>query len=230
MSEDAILENARQVHLFLKEQGFRVSDNKVRADIERGALKPRQGGGFTRKAALAYAKVNISRRTVDPSPVADAPRGAPMEGGAAERRTSADAELKEIGAMRARFNFARDMGRYTETVTVEAELAARARAFRLGLEKFGQDEAVNIAQMFGADGKTAAELARRLGLSDDPAGDAVRIIVDFAMDRAPMFSRLWMRSVDRFLDPFSTDAWWTDEMRQAFDAYMQHADAEVPSV
>ncbi|MEG6505878.1 hypothetical protein [Nitratidesulfovibrio sp. 1201_IL3209] len=231
MSDDAdILHSTNQVKDFLVAQGFRVSYGKVRDDIARGALKPRRGGGYTRAAALAYAKANIARRTVDPAPVADAPRGAPVEGGAAERRTSADAELKEIGAMRARFNFAREMGRYTETVTVEAELAARARAFRLGLEKFGSDAATQTAAIFGADGKHAAELARRLGLPDGTDGDAVRIIVDFALSRAPAFTRRWQRQVEGFLDAYATETWWTDEMRDAWDKYQQNKDMEVPSV
>lgn len=228
--ENDILLNTKQVQDFLVSEGFKVSFGKVDADIKRGALKPRRGGGFTHRAVRAYAKANIARRVVDPSPVADAPRGAPAEGGAAERRTSADAELKEIGAMRARFNFARDMGRYTETVTVEAELAARARAFRLGLEKFGSDAATQTAAIFGADGKHAAELARRLGLPDGTDGDAVRIIVDFALSRAPAFTRRWQRQVEGFLDAYATETWWTDEMRDAWDKYQQNKDMEVPSV
>jgi len=227
--EADILQSTNQVKEFLVAQGFRVSYGKVRDDIARGALKPRRGGGYTHAAALAYAKANIARRDVDPSPVSDAPRGVAAEG-AAERRTSADAELKEIGAMRARFNFAREMGRYTETVTVEAELAARARAFRLGLEKFGSDAATQTASIFGADGKHAAELARRLGLPDTPDGDAVRIIVDFALSRAPVFTRRWQRHIEGFLDAYATDAWWTDEMRNAYEKFMEHSEVEVSDV
>lgn len=232
MSEETgILYNTKQVRDFLVAEGFKVSHGKVGADIERGALKPRRGGGFTRAAALAYAKANISRRKVDPSPVADAPRGAPAEGGAAERRTSADAELKEIGAMRARFNFAREMGRYTETATVEDELSARAKAFRLGLEKFGIDAAESVAAIFGADGKVAAELARRLGLEgEEESARAVAVIVDFALSRCPVFTGKWMAQVERLLDPYSTGAWWTEEMRAAWEQYEQHAGEEVSSV
>jgi len=227
-----VLANIRQVHVYLQEQGYKVSYGKIKADVDRGALKPRRGGGFVPGTVLAYAKSNVARRDIDASPDADRPHGASADGyGAAERRTSADAELKEIGAMRARMAFAREMGRYTETATINDELAARAKAFRLGLEKFGIDAAEQVASTFGADGKVAAELVRRLGIEGDEAQDkAVAVIVDFALSRCPIFTRRWQAQIERLLDPYSTEAWWTDEMREAWARYEDHADVEVPHV
>ena len=36
------------------------------------------------------------------------------------------------------------------------------------------------------------------------------------------FARRWMDRVDLFLDPYSTDQWWTEDMRAAFALYCQH--------
>ncbi len=232
-SAENILHNVQQVSLFLKSQGFKVSYGKIRDDIKRGALKPRRGGGFTEGTALAYATNYISRREVDTSKEADAPlgpRGQASETGSAERRTSADADLKEIAAMRARQAFAKEMGRYTETEVVEDELAARAKAFRLGLEKFGIDAAEKVASVFGGEGKAAAELAKRLGLEGEAQEAATAMIVDFALSRCSNFTRLWLVEVEALLDPYASDNWWTEEMRAAWERYEIHADVDVPAV
>lgn len=228
MSDKTVLENVRQVHLFLARQGFKVSYNKVKADVDKGALKPRRGGGYEERTVLAYARAHISRRDIDLSPTMDIP--ATPDAGAAERRTSADAELKEIGAMRARAKLAQEMGRFTETATIEEELAARAKAFRLGLEKFGHDSAERIAAIFGADGKVAAELVRRLGISEELAVQAIAIVVDHSLSRCSIFTQQWQAEIEKFLDPYATGEWWTDEMRKAWELYEENLHMEVPCV
>lgn len=227
----AVLTNIRQVVLFLQGRGWHVSYGKVKADVERGALRPRRGGGFTESTALAYAQNHITRRELDATPAADAPLVAESQsGGAAERRTSADAELKEVAAMRARLAFAREMGRYTETVIIDDELAARAKAFRLGLEKFGIDAAESVAALFGGTGETAHELAQRLGLEGEALEQAVPVIVDFAYSQCIAFSQMWQEKIEMFLDPYSNNTWWTEAMRIAWEQCDEHSHLDVPAV
>ena len=108
--------------------------------------------------------------------------------------------------------------------TWEAELGERARVFRVGLEKFGTDMGVLIASDFGGNAETARELVSRLGIEDARAREAETLIMDFILSRVPQFTRRWMDRVDRFLDPYSTDQWWTEDMRAAFALYCQHKD------
>ncbi|WMW64414.1 hypothetical protein [Nitratidesulfovibrio liaohensis] len=231
MTDDSdILRTKNQVKDFLVAEGYQVSYGKIRDDVKRGALLPRAGQGFTKRDVLAYATLHIKARVIDDSPKADAPRAAPVESGAANRRVSADADLKEIAATRSRFALARELGRYVEAETVEAELSARAKAFRIGLEKFGHDMAEPIAAVFGADAKAAAELARRLGLDEEATAAAVPVIIDFVLSRCDRFRRKWAGRVDGLLDAYSTGAWWDDDMREAWDKYQAHAHEEVPRV
>ena len=77
---------------------------------------------------------------------------------------------------------------------------------------------------FGGNAETARELVSRLGIEDARAREAETLIMDFILSRVPQFTRRWMDRVDRFLDPYSTDQWWTEDMRSAFALYCQHKD------
>jgi len=77
MSE--LFENANQVWEYLKAQGYQGSYNKIRRAIESEALKPRRGGGFTRRTVDAYALANL-RKAVDEAKAADAPGRADSAG------------------------------------------------------------------------------------------------------------------------------------------------------
>lgn len=212
----AIFENPYQVHQYLKGEGWKGSYNKVKSDIERGLLRPRRGGGFTRRTVDAYATTHLVRR-VDDDPAKDAAFGAaPADGdasGAAARRTLAHAQKLEIQQKREALKLKQDMGMLVETATIEGELAARARGFRLGLESFGHDAAERVAAVFGGEEESARALCDCLGLSRD----MIPVVVDFAHSRAPRFRKLWAAQVEDFLDAYATGAWWTDEMGEAWE-------------
>jgi len=94
-----------------------------------------------------------------------------------------------------------------------AELGTRARAFKLGLQKLAHDHSEDFAAMFGADPEVAAELCALLGLDEHQA----QTIVDFALERSGLVTRFWLDRIDSLLDTYATGAWWTDEMREAWE-------------
>lgn len=223
MSE--ILKNPYQVHQYLRGEGWQCSYNKVKADIERSLLRPRRGGGFSAGTVDAYATAHLVRQ-VDVAPGQDRPVGGGQAeadaSGVASRRTMAHAQKLEIQQKREALKLQQELGQLVETATVEGELAARAKAFRLGLEAFGHDASERVAAVFGGEDEGARELCEALGLGED----MVPVVVDFIHSRTPRFRRLWGGLVEDFLDPYATGAWWTDAMR---DAWERREDAgEVP--
>lgn len=230
--EERRFANVRQAHLYLTgECGFQVAYNTLKKAMDSGEVAKRRGGGWTKAALDKWALPRLAKR-LNASPEADAPPPAPESGmpASSERKVERQADLLDVKVARERMEFAREMGRLTETATVEAELAARARAFRLGLERFGSEQAEAVAALFGGNGKNAAELARRLGLDEEEARAAVPLIVDFCASRAPAFGRFWKTRVEDFLDAYATGHWWTDDMRAAWKKYEEHQNTEVPGV
>ncbi|NJB66455.1 hypothetical protein GGQ74_000095 [Desulfobaculum xiamenense] len=212
-----ILENVHQVHQHLAEQGWQCSYNKVAADIRRGVLTPRRGGGFSMRAVETYAVAHLVRR-VDADPTQDRPLACDEDGeteaqGVATRRGLAHALKLETQQKREALRLQQDLGLLVETATVEGELAARAKAFRLGLEAFGQDAAERVAAVYGGDEDSARALCETLGLGPE----MVPVAVDFAHSRTPQLRRLWASMVEDFLDPYATGAWWTEPMREAWE-------------
>jgi len=228
-TDEGVLPNLYQVVKYLTETGYQVSYTKVKADEERRALISRRGGGFARRTVDKYAREFLKRR-IDASPDADEPVIAPVQDmGAIERKTNSQAELAEITAMRARKAFAEEMGRLVKTSIIEAELGARAKAFRLGLERFAYEKAETVAEVFG--GKRQADaLAARLGIEGEDAQRAAGIIVDFVLSRAGVFTRMFMDSIDGFLDAYGSGRWWTEDMEAAWDSYVKHQDIFVPEI
>ena len=149
------------------------------------------------------------------------------EGGAADRKLNSQAELLEIQAKQAKLKYERERGMLTETATVEAELGERAKAFRLGLERFGLEQAEAVAGIFGGHLREAKELARRIGLEGEAQDRAAAVIVDFALSRASAFPRFWAERIDAFLDPYSTGAWWTEDMENAWKKYQAQDEEPV---
>ena len=81
---------------------------------------------------------------------------------------------------------------------------------------------VMIASDFGGNAEAARELVSRLGIEEARSREAETLVIDFILSRVPQFARRWMDRVDLFLDPYSTDQWWTEDMRAAFALYCQH--------
>jgi len=212
--------NVNKAREFLLEQGFQVSYGKLKADLVARQLAPkRSGGGWTAWALKQYAAAHLTRG-VDPSPEADKPVGGEAgeeNPGAVTRRTEAHADKLQVQAERERIKLDRERGELVETATVRAELGKRAKAFRLGLEKFGVDMAEDVAALFGASDAAARDLAASLGLGDE----ALPVIADFMLGRVPRLRSLWAGMVETMLDPYATGHWWTEAMREAWETYEQ---------
>ncbi|VFQ44403.1 hypothetical protein [Desulfoluna butyratoxydans] len=222
MSE--VLKNINQVHRYLTEQGCRVSYGKVKTDlIDKRAVPRRRGGGWSVQSVTQYAAAFLEK-TIDEAPEADRPTEEP-QGGAATAKAQADADLKNIQAARARFNLEKELGRHVETATVETELGERAKAFKLGLEKWGLDNGEMVASLFGGEETSARDLLAALGTPDTP--EAIQAIIDFSLSRQPRWVRLWRKSIEDFLDAYATGTWWTEEMQAAWELFDESRDKEV---
>lgn len=231
MSEQ-ILENLNMVAKYLNENGYRCSYNKLKRAYERRELVERRGGGWTRRIVDQYARAFLDKK-VDADPVLDPPviGGDDGSSSAATRKIERQADVMEIQALRARLDFNERLGRLTKTSVVEAELGARARAFRLGLERFGREQTEQVAELFGGSRRQAEELAKRLGIEEGEAREAaVAVIIDFCMQRSGAFPRFFTGHVDEFLDTYATGNWWTEEMREAWELYQDHAHEDAPEV
>lgn len=234
MADETLLKTLNQVWRYLVDDcGYRCSYKRVKAASERNELVARRGGGWTRHRVDQFARAFLDKK-VDADPELDAPitPGGDGNTGAATRKLERQADVMEIQAMRARLDFNERLGRLTKTATMEAEIGERARAFRLGLERFGLEQAEHVAELFGGSRRQAEELAKRLGIQEGDAREkAIAVIIDFCMQRAGSFPRLFAGFVDGFLDPYATGRWWTEDMRQAWDMYERHAnDPEIPEV
>ena len=181
----------------------------------------RRGGGFAERTILSWAKQYVQRRMINADPAAGTPFPE-ADGELAQREARIKVELKEEALRKAKFDAERERGRYVPIEIWEAELGERARVFRVGLEKFGSDMGVLIASDFGGSVDAARELVCRLGIDGERAKDAETLVIDFVLSRVPLFSRRWMDRIDRLLDPYSTDQWWTEDMREAFALYSAH--------
>lgn len=223
-----ILTNLNQVWNYLKEQGYTCSYKRLQAAETRNELVKRRGGGWTEAAALKFAQAYLSRSIVEGESMDRPALPEENEGGAADRKLNSQAELLEIQAKQAKLKYERERGMLTETATVEAELGERAKAFRLGLERFGLEQAEAVAGIFGGQLREAKELARRLGLEGDARDKAAAVIVDFALSRASAFPRFWSERIDAFLDPYSTGAWWTEDMETAWKKFQAHENEDAP--
>lgn len=225
-SEGKILQNINQIVLFLKTEGYLTAYNTVAKHIRQGTLVPRRGGGYAERTVLSWARQYVQRRAINPDPDAGTPEPA-VDATIAEREALLKVELKEQALRTARFEEQLKRGRYVDITTLDAELGERARAFRIALEKFGQDVGILIAADFGGEKESAQELALRLGFSGEKAAEAADVIMDYALTRVPLFTRRWMDRVDLFLDPYSGDQWWTEEMRTAWKNWESHGEDEV---
>lgn len=221
MSE-RIFENVNQVVTFLADElGLSVAYNTVNAHANTSPRKltHRRGhrGTFTLAAVLDYVwKFHADKldRGVREQWFADKRVRVETASSSADDRASADARLKAVQAERAELKLQAERGLVTPTADVERELGARARAFRIGLESFGQDNAARISELFGADAAVARELCAVLGVEEDRA----QVVMDFMLDRAESFGRWWMPRVEQFLDAYATGTWFTEQMRERWEA------------
>ncbi|WP_019999175.1 hypothetical protein [Halodesulfovibrio aestuarii] len=216
-----IFENANQVFRYIVDKlHCQVSYNTVKKAIEDGKITKRRGRGFTLAAVEAYART-LDKKISAASPKDDLPLTGDNEAPLA--KTKAEAKLKQVQAERAQFLLNKERGKFIPTTVMEAELGQRAKAFKLGLEKFAPDNAVKVAEIFGGAEDTARELCNRLG-ADPDAG--IPLVIDFTHSRIEHFTRMWRRQVLQFLDSYATGTWWTEEMQQAWEKMLEAEENE----
>lgn len=207
---------------------YQVTHYRVCKAIENHELSQRRGGGWSTRTVEQWAKTMLNRK-IDASMEADAPALPPSanEGGngqgdvlqpqsISEQKQREQASLLAVQRQRAEMDFLRERGKLTETKTITDELAARVRAFRLGLERFGTEEAEAVAADFGGNARAARDLGQRLGFEGDALTQAQVTIQNFILSRSQVFAAHWRERVEGFLDPYATGLWWTDEMRAAW--------------
>ncbi|UIJ39216.1 hypothetical protein LWC08_06490 [Desulfobaculum bizertense] len=225
MSSGKVFRNAHQIHLYLREQGWTGSYNKIRADMNRGLLRPRRGRGFTSSIVESYARQFLTR-AVDMDPAQDAPVSGTAEeqgvSGVTERRALAHARKLEVQQQREQMKLQKELGELVETSVIEEELAVRAKAFRLGLESFGLDASEQVAAVFGGEEESARRLLDALNLGED----MIPVVIDFALSCTGRFRQLWERQTESLLDPYATGTWWTDAMREAWEKHSGGSYAE----
>lgn len=222
MEEKHIFKNPHQVHQYLTEKcGYQCSGGKVRKAIDDRKIRARRGGGFSQAEVDQYAVNHLEKQIATSSTKDDTPVGG--EGSAPEAKTKAEAKLKQVQAERAQFLLDKERGKYIPTTVMEAELGQRAKAFKLGLEKFAPDNAVQIAEIFGGSEVTARELCNRLGV--DPE-QGIPLVIDFTHSRIEYFNRMWRKQILLFLDSYATGTWWTEEMQQAWEKMLEAEEDE----
>ena len=218
---EGIFTNLKQIQDHLSER-YRVTYYRIQKACERRGLVERRGGGWTVRTVEQWARAFLVP-LVDTSPDADAPslsaeeQGTGPLGSVAEEKLRQQSRLLEIQARKQEMELQKAQGLYTKTEIIEDELAARARAFRLGLERFGHESGQDVAAVYGATPKLARKLAERLGFStEDDLQRAQVLIQDFLISRAPQYAIFFAEAVERLLDSYATGRWWTDEMREAW--------------
>ena len=211
-----ILNNPNQVYLYLLDAGWRVGKNTVARHVSAGKLRPRRGGGFSRRTVDQYAAVNLVR-LVDSGRDQDRTADPDQAQGAAELKALKQADLLEVQAERQRIRLEQERGGLVPRADVERELGARAQAFRFGLESFMHRAAKSVSALFGADQRAAEELTQLARGSETP----VQSVMSWAQKREPELVDLWSMEVEAFLEPYVTGAWWTEEMARAMDGMKQ---------
>lgn len=217
---EGIFTNLKQIQDHLSER-YRVTYYRIQKACERRELVERRGG-WTVRTVEQWARAFLVP-LVDTSPDADAPSlSAEEQGtgpwGAWPRKNCASRAVcwrSRPGSRR--WSCRRRRGSTRKRRIIEDELAARARAFRLGLERFGHESGQDVAAVYGATPKLARKLAERLGFStEDDLQRAQVLIQDFLLSRAPQYAIFFSGAVERLLDSYATGRWWTDEMREAW--------------
>lgn len=219
MSEE-IFKNIRQIQLYLAER-YRVTYYRVQKACERRELVERRGGGWSVRTVEQWARAFLTPK-VDNSPDADAPSLPADEqemplGGVAEEKLRQQSRLLDLQAQKQEMELRKAQGIYTRTEIIEDELAARARAFRLGLERFGHERGQDVAAVFGATPKLARQLAERLGFTEEEDQQRAQVLIqDFLLSRAPQFGIFFAGAVEELLDSYATGRWWTEDMQAAW--------------
>ncbi|EGJ50237.1 hypothetical protein [Desulfocurvibacter africanus] len=211
MSDVTALANALAVYNHLRELGHKVSRGTVYNHINNGLLKPTApGGGWLPRAVETYAKAKWPREVNAAKPTKPE-QGRLDDASVAEERQRAEIALKQTQNERQRLKLQAEQGTLIPRDIVERELAMRGQAFRFGLENEIHKAAPEIAELFGADSRVAAEIVRLVG------GDEAKAVVlsAWVQKRVPELVHFWQRRVEEFLAPYASGDWWNEDMAAA---------------
>ncbi|MEF2145138.1 MAG: hypothetical protein V3573_06805 [Desulfovibrionaceae bacterium] len=216
----------------IKDKGavYKVSEKTVYNHCNDSAgpskLRQRRGGGYALRTVESYARAHLPK-VIDASPEMDADvQDVEHVPGAAERRTTADAQLKEVEAKRKQLLLGKELGLYTLTSSIERELGERAQAFRLFLTSFARDNKSEIISLFGGDIDVSREIIELVAGNPDQA----EALSGWAFSRSAMLLELYKRRIREALNTFAAGEWFTDEMREAWDSYEKGRLAEREAV
>lgn len=230
-----MIENANELYRFLKENGYLGSRSTVYNQcVFGGKLQPTwvngdKKGKWDKKKILKIAKNLYDFEGDDSGSMSSYPSPSSHEDKAA-----GDARLRNLQADRVEFNFNRERGKYVSMTVMFGELAARARVFRLSLEKWGMDRADSIADMFGGGADESRELCEMLGI------DPVRfspVVVEFAQSKSRELVKMWLADVSLLLDAYSYGRFLSPEAQEEFVAseagaenLLEYVDGEVSAL
>lgn len=202
--------NIPEVHRFLTAQGYKVGLSTLYLDK---AKMKKRNGVFTLAVVERYARDKGLERLSGPAQ--DDGAGPSQPPAPEARRADADAALKEKRGRILDVQYAREVGGLFPAEVAEREFAARAQAFRLGLEGWASKVGGDVAGLFGADPAQAAEVVALVG------GDKAKAeeLVAWALARVPAFVALFVDELAKALGDYASGLWLTREMSDHMRAW-----------
>ena len=165
--EDGRLKDYQAVLRYVAENGRKLGQSKLYADVGKGRLKKQVDGSFRVKDVDAYMKTLAFAGT--PEQVAD------KVADRMKRKEEADIRRAEAAARREEFNLEVAMGRYIRREEVYVELAGRAVALLDALKNGTEACALELVELVGGKPELSAVLVNRLGrLFDESLGEYAR--------------------------------------------------------
>ncbi len=167
MQEETKLKDYQAVLRYVAENGRKLGQSKLYADVGKGRLKKQVDGSFRVKDVDAYMKTLAFAGT--PDQVAD------KVADRMKRKEEADIRRAEAAARREEFNLEVAMGRYIRREEVYVELAGRAVALRDALKNGTEACALELVELVEGKPELSSGLLNRLGrLFDESLGEYAR--------------------------------------------------------
>ena len=235
--ESIWFKNAVQIHKYLtcelgeefiygnkqiavKEKGlvYTVAQKTIYNHIDEALLKSRRGaGGFAKRTVDQYAKAELGEKIVSGTK-GELPEPSEAEGeneNARARRTMADAEVKEVDAALRRLKLKEKLGEVVPLHIVGREHAERQQAWKLYMSSFMREVKSELISEFGGDLNVAKEIIALVGGDEEKA----EALSGWMFSRSPILVELYRKRISEGLNAFATGEWFTEEMREAWEAY-----------
>ena len=167
MQEQTKLKDYQAVLRYVAENGRKVSQSKLYADVGKGRLKKQADGSFRIKDVDKYMQKLAFAGT--PDQVAD------KVADRMKRKEEADIRKAEAAAKREEFNLDVAMGRYIRREEVYVQLAGRAVALRDALKNGTEACALELVELVEGKPELSSVLLNRLArLFDESLGEYAR--------------------------------------------------------